>query len=263
MTNNYEVKTQEFSGPLDKLLELVEEKKLEIARVSLGEVTADFLDYLKKFGGNFEPRILADFVVVAAQLVLIKSKILLPSLELTQEEEVSIGDLELRLRIYKEFAARYGIKSASQGRSASQYLNNLWNANQISYARTLFMSLGEAQVFYPAPNLNLENFKKSMNNLVSALRELFPETHVIKAAIVTLEEKIQELLKRCQAAVKESFNKLSQNRSRSEVVVMFLAMLHLFHDKVIEVEQKNQFGDIMMKIQNSEGLNGQIVRNQT
>ena len=247
MTDNYQVKTKEFSGPLEKLLELIEEHKLEITRLNLAEVTGDFLKYLRKFGGNFEPAVLADFVVVAAKLVLIKSKTLLPSLELTEEEESSIQDLELRLLIYQQFSAKGAFNVAVSNKTASQYVNDFWEASNVAYARPFLMSLRETSFFYPAPNLTSENLKTAMKNLVSALADLIPETTMVRAAIVTLEEKIKELLERCKVAVQESFKKLAHERSRSEVVVMFLAMLHLFREKIIEVEQKSQFGDIIIK----------------
>lgn len=243
----YQVKTKEFSGPLEKLLELIEEHKLEITRLNLAEVTGDFLKYLRKFGGNFPPSILADFVVIAAKLVLIKSKTLLPSLELTAEEESSINDLELRLKIYQHFSAKSAFKVVTGSKTASQYVNNLWEASNTAYARPLLMSLSETSFFYPASNLTLENLKIAMNNLVSVLSDLIPETTTVRSAIVTLEEKIKELLQRCKTAVQESFKNLAHERSRSEVVVMFLAMLQLFREKIIAVEQKSQFGDILIK----------------
>ena len=96
----YEVKINQFSGPLEKLLELIEEKKMEITALSLAEVTGGFFNYVKRVESDIDPKILADFLVVAAKLVLIKSKALLPGLELTQEEELDIKDLEQ--------AAKYG-----------------------------------------------------------------------------------------------------------------------------------------------------------
>ena len=99
---NYELRIEKFSGPIEKLLELIEEKKLEITELNLAEATADFLNYIKKIE-NIEPRLLADFVVVVAKLLLIKSKALLPNLQLTEEEEKDIKDLENRLKIYRQF----------------------------------------------------------------------------------------------------------------------------------------------------------------
>ena len=98
----YELKLKQFSGPIEKLLELIEEKKLNITELNLAEVTADFLNYLKTVE-KLDPKALADFLVVAAKLLLIKSKALLPDLKLTQEEETEIKDFTRRLIICKEF----------------------------------------------------------------------------------------------------------------------------------------------------------------
>lgn len=241
----FEVKLQQFSGPLDKLLELIEEQKLPIASVSLASVTGDFLDYVNKTSQTMEPGILSDFLVVAAKLVLIKSRALLPNLELTPEEEGDIKDLEKRLEIYREFAARQEI--SAQRLNASAYLKKLWDQGGISLSRPLFFSLGERQIFYPSPNLSVQTLTTAFKNLTAALQEFLPETGKIKIVIISLEEKIKELFHRCQEAVRQSFQKLTGQRAKSEVVVMFLAILHLLRDQAIDAEQENQFGDILLK----------------
>ena len=97
----YELSLEYYKGPLDKLLELVEEKKLEITQISLAEVTADFLNYLKTLDeSRANHSLIADFLVVASKLVLIKSKMLLPSLPLDEEEESDIRNLEERLKLF-------------------------------------------------------------------------------------------------------------------------------------------------------------------
>ena len=70
---NYELRIEKFSGPIEKLLELIEEKKLEITELNLAEATADFLNYIKKIE-NIEPRLLADFVVVVSSFCLSNQK---------------------------------------------------------------------------------------------------------------------------------------------------------------------------------------------
>src|SRR3989344_6512294 len=137
MNNIFEVKTRNYSGPLEKLLELIEEKKLEITSVNIAEVTGDFISYVRGLEGKIEHRTLADFLVIAARLILIKSKVLLPSLELTEEEEGDIRDLEARLVIYREYKA------------AGELVRKLWNRKKIVYSRPLFLGLGETSVFYP------------------------------------------------------------------------------------------------------------------
>jgi segregation and condensation protein A len=101
------VKTQSFEGPLDLLLELIEKKKLFISDISLAQVTDDFIEHIKNMG-DIAIGESAHFILVASTLLLIKSKSLLPSLVLTEEEQGDIRNLEARLKIYKR------IKEASQ-----------------------------------------------------------------------------------------------------------------------------------------------------
>ena len=83
---NYEVKLDKYSGPLEKLLELIESKHLEITVINLGKVTGDFLDYLKQLEDEHKhSSVLADFIVVASRLLLMTSKAILPTLASTDE----------------------------------------------------------------------------------------------------------------------------------------------------------------------------------
>ncbi|MEK7192272.1 MAG: segregation/condensation protein A [Patescibacteria group bacterium] len=231
----YEVKLGQFTGPLEKLLELIEEKKLEITQISMAEVTGDFLKYVKNLGAQVPSLVLADFLVVASKLVLIKSKVLLPNLELTSEEEGDIRDLEHRLKIYREF------------KTASQYLQKLWNNQDVAYSRPLFANLGEKAIFYPPSEIKTEDLAKAISNLISALQNLVPDVQKIKSAVVTIEQKIEELLNRFTQSARQSFKGIAQSQSRTEIIVVFLAILHLLKDKIINVEQEGQFGDILIE----------------
>jgi len=83
----YEVRLEKFNGPLDRLLELIEARQLEITQINLAEVTGDFLKYIESLGSEAGVDVFADFLVVAGKLILIKSKALLPNLDLTEEEK--------------------------------------------------------------------------------------------------------------------------------------------------------------------------------
>ena len=230
----YEIKLEKFSGPLEKLLGLIEERKLEISGISLAEVTGDFLAYVKGLE-DIDSRVLADFVAIAAKLVLIKSKILLPGLELTQEEETEIKDLETRLRIYREF------------KSASQTIAKFWDQKNISYSRPLFLALGEGRgIFYPPSDLKTEKLIGVLSNLAQTLSELFAEPKRIKTSVISLEQKMNELLKRFEKMSHHSFEELTKEKPRGEIIVLFLAILHLLRDQAIKAEQKGQFGDIII-----------------
>ncbi len=234
----FEIKNQQFNGPLDKLLSLVEEKRLAITAVNLAEVTVEFLAYLKTLEQKIPPADLADFLVVAAKLVLIKSKVLVPDLTLTEEEEHEIADLETRLVIYREFAAREG--------SASAHLGKQWQGRTIAFSRPLLASLRGARFFYPGTNLTGAGLAGAMAEFAMTVQELMPRTDSIKTTIISLEEKIRELLARCTQAARESFRNISGRRPRAEVIVMFLALLHLLKAKTLSVSQEENFGDIVI-----------------
>ncbi len=230
-TKNYEVQLDQFAGPLDKLLELIEEKQLEVTLVSLAQITGDFLEYLKNLDEESKhPSVLADFVVIASRLILIKSKAILPTLELTEEEETDIKDLEARLKIYKEF------------KEASKLLSDLWGKNRSSYGRELFMNL--PVVFYPAPNMTILNLEERILELIKELKGLIPEQQSVKKIIVTVEMKVKELLERLKEKAEHSFQSLSKDKSKLEIILLFLAMLHLIRDRIAQANQPELFSDI-------------------
>ena len=100
----YQVRLPVFEGPLDLLLHLIEREKLDISTVSLAQVTGQFLDYVNDCE-DIQPHILADFLVMAARLVFIKSRALLPRPPAANdEEEEDPGEVLARqLREYKRF----------------------------------------------------------------------------------------------------------------------------------------------------------------
>src|SRR3989344_738418 len=97
---SYIVKTGSFQGPLDLLLDLIEKRKLPISEVSLAGVADDYITYVKTLS-EFPIAMSAHFILIASTLLLIKSKSLLPNLELSDEEKGGIEDLERRLRLYQ------------------------------------------------------------------------------------------------------------------------------------------------------------------
>jgi segregation and condensation protein A len=234
----YLVDTEQFKGPLEKLLELIESKKMEITRLNLGLVTDDFLKYLesiKKEVGNKteeELRLLADFIVIASKLILIKSKELLPNLELSTEETEDIKDLEKRLLFYKEF------------KPAIIILKKLYSEKHFSASRPLFAN--RPVIFAPAQNISIKNLTDSMEKIFESAKQLTLETKTIETTLFKLEEKIEEIMLKIQDGIK-NFGHLIKEKSKKEIVVMFLALLHLLREQTVEVEQAEGFSDITIK----------------
>ena len=99
VASSYTVKTSAFEGPLELLLNLVEGKKLFINEISLASVTDDYLAFARSLPKN-DLTELTSFLAIAATLILIKSRSLLPGFLVTKEEEQDIQDLESRLALY-------------------------------------------------------------------------------------------------------------------------------------------------------------------
>lgn len=226
----YEFNSEGFKGPLAKLLELIEEKKMEISQVNLAEVTDDFLKYIKTFEGKTgTEQIVADFLVVASRLILIKSKSLLPSLELTEEEEGDIKNLELRLRLYREL------------KKAHPYLKTRWSISPQLYTREFFMTA--EPLFYPPSTLGPVQLRNAVARMAGELERVFRPAAALKREIMQLKQKIEDVLTRLTAAPID-FHKLRREGGREEMVVLFLAVLHLIKDQFVNVSQDTHFGDI-------------------
>ena len=112
MSHDYKIKTEVFEGPLELLLDLVEKRKLFINEISLAQVADDYIAHLKQFE-KMPVDFVSNFLIVASTLILIKSKSLLPTLSLTEEETHDIDELERRLKEYQKIRElSVNIKSA-------------------------------------------------------------------------------------------------------------------------------------------------------
>src|SRR5680860_1759995 len=98
--NDFKLKMNNFEGPLDLLLSLIEKKKLHISDITLAQVTDDYISYIRN-GQNISLENIANFILVASTLVLIKSYSLISTLSITEEEKENIEDLETRLKKYQ------------------------------------------------------------------------------------------------------------------------------------------------------------------
>ncbi|MEK7465303.1 MAG: segregation/condensation protein A [Patescibacteria group bacterium] len=226
----YEVKNEQFKGPLEKLLELIEEKKLEITQLSLADVTADFLNYIKTLEGEaFAQQSMADFLVVASRLILIKSKALLPSLQLTAEEETDIKSLEIRLKLYHELKATH------------QMIRSTWDETSQMFSREFLMTT--EPIFYPPANMGPEFLRDTLARMVGELEKVFRPTATVRREILHLKQKIEEVLARL-TELPTQFNALQKGKGREEIVVLFLAVLHLIKDQFVHAVQDAQFGAI-------------------
>lgn len=226
----YELSLEHYQGPIAKLLELIEEKKLEITLVNLAEVTGSFFEYLRKLEAEHKDHsLVADFLVIASKLLLIKSKVLLPTLPLTDDEESDIKDLEMRLRLYQEL------------KKAQVYVKSGWHPAPVLAVREFMMA--KAPAFYPPPNVGSKELKSGLQALIGEIEKFLKPVVRIKSEIVNLRAKIEEIFARLTAAPTK-FGALKNGKAKGEIVVLFLAILHLMREQLVSADQSGQFEEI-------------------
>jgi len=229
----YNIKIEQFEGPLDLLLQLTEQEKLDITRVSLAKIADQYLEYITG-AQDITLEHLADFLAIAARLILIKSKALLPMLEFTEEEEAEIKDLEYQLAEYKKF------------KEAAKNLAILFNCPKVSFSREGF--LGQRVVFFPPKNIVVSDLAKTFSRILGEIPILEKLEEEMVKEVLTLEERIIHLQDTLREKVQTSFSDLVFNaKDKVEIVVSFLAMLELVKQKLIHVEQGELFSEIHMK----------------
>jgi segregation and condensation protein A len=231
LSTTYTVRLPVFEGPLDLLLHLIEERELDITKVSLAAVTDQYLEYINQLD-TVDPEKLADFLVIAAQLLLIKSRNLLPQPPAEpEEEEEDVGDeLVRRLIEYRKF------------KGAAQDLRFREDHGLRAYARLL-----------PPPHtdgvVRLEGI--TLDALVEAVRQAM-ETRVASSAdevVTPLRISLSDTIARLEGLLRTdgrfSLSRLFQQAaSRMEIVVTFIALLQLMKRRRVVVEQSELFGEI-------------------
>jgi len=229
----YHVKTDAFEGPLDLLLTLIEEQKLDITRVSLAHVTDQYLSHMQD-REHITLANLADFLSVASKLILIKSKALLPLLELEKDEEEEIKDLEWQLAEYKKFAA------------AAEDLQNILAQKKNLHVRKPFVGL---TVHYTPPvDLTAEDLRGAFRDVLTDIPVFDALEKKAIEDVITLEEKIVHVQNVVRERAETTFSEMTKKSGdRMDVVVSFLALLELVKQKIIFVQQKGLFGDIHLK----------------
>lgn len=232
MTNGFTIQTEKFVGPFDILLTLIEKRKMPVSDVSLATIAQDYITYINE-REEFPVEETASFIYVAATLLLIKSKALLPLLELTEEEQEDVEELENRLKLYRKF------------RRIALLLRPQWNKQPL--LQTLHVPKREA-VFAPG-TVTVDTLRNTLQQRLKKTQSFFQRVPQVKVKkVVSLEEMIEHLRKRVEKSLTLSFTEFSGmgKRERIDVVVSFLALLELVKQGVIAVQQQGVFSDITL-----------------
>ncbi len=241
--NLYKVKAGNFEGPLELLLSLIEDRKFFVNDVSLAEVTNEYIAYVNTLSKENNVQHIADvssFVVVAATLILIKSKSLLPTLSLTNEETDKIENLESRLKLYQI------IKQASIDVKTQFGTQIIFAAPERNWSMP---------VWSPDPSITKDSMLVGINAVLSNLPEKKIQLQEVEVKkVISIEEMIDNLTERIQNALSFSFKDFAkahtpegEREQKVTVIVSFLAMLELVREGIIDVIQNATFEDITIE----------------
>jgi len=233
MDKDYKVKLEIFEGPLDLLLYLIKRDEIDIYDIPIEHITRQYLDYMEAFK-VLDLDIAGEFVVMAANLIYIKSRSLLPVQQQAEEEAEEETDprweLVRQLLEYKKFKEAAGILGEREAVQSSLFARTP-ETPEVSAERPI----SEVSIF------DLINaFQKVLKrvNKTEDLREIFEENF-------TVSDKIDFVLKMTSSRIAVRFSELfATAASRTEIVVTFLALLELIRLKQIGMTQSEQFGEI-------------------
>jgi segregation and condensation protein A len=225
---NFHIETEAFQGPFELVLDLIEERKLLVNDLALANITEDYIAHVRA-QETFPVEETANFIQIAATLLLIKSKSLIPDLTLSEEETADIDDLKRRLEAYEKV------------REAARELSRI-------FGKTPLFPEGvrPAEPFFaPARDFSAQALADALARVLAAREEIeaLPEARV--KPMISIEEVMGDLAKRVQSAMTLSFKEFAgEHKEKVEVIVSFLALLELVKQGAVLAEQYEQHGDI-------------------
>ena len=227
----------DFNGPLDLLLYLVKEKKMDLLNIKLEVIIDEYLDFIHKME-DMNLTVASSYLVMASELIELKSKMLLPKSEDEDEEEDENTEAKLIQRLaeyekYKEVTDKF--KELEEER------------------KDIFTKLPENMKEYSEDALT--NSDVSLEDLVDALKKLLVRkehekplnTKVIKDEI-NIKERVESIKKLLKDKKKVSFRSLFEIPSRDYVVATFLAILEMCKNNEIKLTQEDKFGEITCEV---------------
>lgn len=239
---SYRVKLEIFEGPFDLLFHLIEKNEVDIYDIPIAEITAQYLEYLENMK-HFDIEIASEFLVMAATLIEIKSKMLLPQKEEEREEEEDprqqLVEKLIEYRKYKDITQELK-------RREEKYLRQVFREPQ---------PVEEYVEWEPGfVNLDIIDLCNAFNQAMKRYENLYNHNHAInlKRSIekekISVADKIRFIMVKLRDKGELAFNMLFDERStRIDVVITFLAILELIRLRKIIALQDKTFGDIIIK----------------
>ncbi len=235
----FHVKISVYDGPLDLLLELIRKSEMDIYDIPIAEITQQYLDSINQMK-QLDLEIAGEFIVMAATLIYIKSKMLLPQGNTDDDDEGGDPRAELVRKLleyqaFKEAAKELGFLEDERGQTftrqiADYYLTDL-----------------------DPQDLEIDTFSANLYDLLSAFQKVLSKlgnepVHEVFEQIISIEEKMMEIKTHLFESKQISFSQLfGKQRTRNQLIATFLAVLELVRTRFARVRQQKQFDEIVIE----------------
>ncbi len=241
----YQVKLEHFEGPLDLLLFLIREHEVDIYDIPISLVTQQYLQYLELLK-LLDLEVGSEYLLMAATLLRIKSKLLLPRRPEEDEEEAADPREELvqRLLEYRQFKEAAGVLNEHQDRNADVFYHppvENWDED-MNGVETLDTRL--------AGNLNLWDLLQAFKFTLDRAKDDFDRT--VERETISIEDRMENILDSLRSRKNLFFSSLFQeDLSRSFLIITFLALLELIRQNRVVFEQTDTLGEIWLTLSDS------------
>ena len=232
------IKVADFEGPFDLLLHLIKKNKMDIYNIEIYKITNQYLRYLDEMK-EMDLEITSEFIVIAATLIEIKSKSLLPKVKVEDENE---EDIENKLKLIKAVSSFFKERHINSGEiySKKPEIIEIEEEKAPKCNEDIFKNLTLIDLYNIYNNI-LDTYHNKQNNINVVQRKIYTDKYKV-------EDKMKELLDRFNNAnVIEFRSIIKESESKLETVVTFLALLELIKLRVIIAYQEGNFKEILMK----------------
>ena len=229
--NSLKIFLDTFAGPLDLLLYLIRKQNLDVLDIDVAQITEQYISYIDLME-SFEIELAGDYLVMAAYLAELKSRMLLPRPKENEEEEDPRAELMRRLQEYQRF------------KEAAAKIDLLPRLNRDFYLAGA--KLPEFEALTPIAELPMEELTFALAEVMRRVDQ--SKAHLINFEQLSTRERMTEILERMRnETFIEFYSLFSSEEGRMGVVVTFLAVLELLKDSLIEIVQSEEFGPIHIR----------------
>ena len=235
----YEIKLAAFEGPLDLLLHLIEKNKIDIYDIPIADLTQQYMDYINE-SKEFKIEIAAEFLVMAAKLMYIKSRIILPKAKPTSEDD-EIGNADNAIDPREELVKR--LLEYQRFQKVSKVLASMM-AMEDRFVKRPPAKL--SQKVLPPRNLSVDKLLKAFLSVIDVNDETVIPEVLISSEVFHVKDKISKILSELEEHDEIKLSEAVMTDSAAEKIAAFLALLELVKRQRIKAEQLIPFAEILI-----------------